>query len=283
MEYLMLLRNKAGRLKRRIRSFLITIEVFVTRDSIKSDSYGMKYSSSPHDALDYLTQSDSGFDNGLPWFLNSIVSGNEIAIDIGANAGYYTIPLSRHFKEVYAFEPVPRIYKKLCKNIKINEITNVKTFQTAVGAVDEVLPYFIQSVVDGDQNINTGLSSLTKRENFKTKEISINVNRLDSLFPTSKIEFIKVDVEGHEFQVFQGAKQIIMEQKPVIIWEASFNISKINALGSFDFLSMLDYEHFIISKENQLSKLTKKEFQELDRDLNILSCANPETDLINFL
>lgn len=279
----MSLRNKAGRLKRRIQNLLIKIKVFVTCDSVKVDYYGIKYLSSPNDALDYLTQTDSGFDNGLPWFLNSIISGNEIAIDIGANAGYYTIPLSRHFKEVYAFEPVPRIYKKLCNNIKINEITNVKTFPTAVGAVDEVLPYFIQSVVDGDQNINTGLSSLTKRENFKTKEISIDVNRLDTLFPTSKIEFIKVDVEGHEFQVFQGAKQIIIKQKPVIIWEASFNISKINALRSFDFLSMLDYKHFIISKENQLAKLTRREFQELDHDLNVLSCTNPKIDLINFL
>jgi hypothetical protein len=149
--------------------------------------------------------------------------------------------------------------------------------------VDEVLPYFIQSVIDGDRKINTGLSSFNKREDFKTKEITINVNRLDSLFPTAKIAFIKVDVEGHEFQVFQGAKQIIMKQKPVIIWEASFNISKINTLRSFDFLSIIDYQHFMISKGNILIKLSKNEFQGLDYDFNVLSCTNPEKDLLNFL
>jgi hypothetical protein len=94
----MSLRKIAGRLKRRINNFLVMIKVFIIADSVKVDSYGIKYLSSPNDALDFLTQSVSGFDNRLPWFLNSIISGNEVAIDIGANAGFYTIPLSRHFK-----------------------------------------------------------------------------------------------------------------------------------------------------------------------------------------
>ena len=279
----MSLRNRAGRVKRQLSSLFVRIKNCIGSDSIKLDSYGIKYLSSPNDALDFLTQSDSGFENGLPWFLNSITSGDGIAVDVGANAGYYTMPLSRHFTEVYAFEPVPQIYKKLCRNIEINQIKNVKTFSTAVGAVDETLPYFVQSVVDGDRNINTGLSSLTKRENFKTKEITINVNRLDSLFLEEKISLLKVDVEGHEYQVFQGAEQIIVKQLPVIIWEASFNISKVNTQQSFDFLSSIGYQHFLISNLNTLVKLSKNEFQQMDSDFNVLSCTNPAIDLINHL
>ena len=274
------MRTRAGRFKRRLSDLLIRIKISTGSDSVRVDSHGIKYLNSPNNALDSLTLSDLGFDNGLPWFLNSIISSNETAVDIGANAGYYSMPLSRHFTKVFAFEPVPQIYKKLCENIRLNQISNIKTFSTAVGDEDKILPYFIQSVIDGDRNINTGLSSLTKRENFKTKEIVINVNRLDTLFPEEKINLLKVDVEGHEYQVFQGAIQIINKLKPVIIWEASFNISKINTLRSFDFLSSRDYKHFMVTNENKLIKMSRIEFQRLDHDINVLSSTNPEKDFL---
>lgn len=245
---------------------------------VKIDGFGISYLTNSKDALDELTQSHDGFDNGLPYFLNSISLRNRVAVDIGANAGYYTIPFSRNFEKVYSFEPVPSIYKKLLKNIRQNEIKNIKPFLQAIGATDEISPFYIQSVVDGDQNLNSGLSSFTRRDNFATKKIDIKVNRLDSLLSQENIDLIKVDVEGHEHKVFQGAKEIISRNEPLIVWEASLNISLENTLQSFDLLTELNYVHYLITNQNQLIKLGRLDINTFDYDFNILSCSKSDLD-----
>jgi FkbM family methyltransferase len=279
----MSLRHLIGSLRRAIFNLLTRVVSAFGLQKVKIDGFGIKYLTSPKDALDELTQSHAGFDNGLPYFLNSISPRNGVAVDIGANAGYYTIPLSINFEKVYSFEPVPSIYKKLVKNIKLNEIKNIKPFLSAIGASDEILPFYIQSVVDGDKNLNTGLSSFTRRDSFATKEISIKVNKLDSLLSQENVDLIKVDVEGHEYKVFQGAKEIIGRNKPFIVWEASLNISVINTLQSYDFLTELNYVHYLITNQNELIKLDRKDIKSFDFDFNILSCSNSEVAFLENL
>jgi FkbM family methyltransferase len=220
------IRRIAGKLKLYLVNQLVVLKSRVTKQEIFFDSHQINWQISPNNALDQLVKSHHGFDNGLPFILKSYLQSNETAIDVGANAGYYAIPLSFIFESVYAFEPIPKIYKKLKKNIELNEIQNIVVYPEAVGAEDGKATFYYQESIDDDKNINIGLSSFSKRNNFKTKKFEVKVNQLDTLFVGQNIGLIKIDVEGHEFLVFQGARNLLARKKPVVVWEASMNISR---------------------------------------------------------
>jgi len=264
-------RRITGKLKLRLVNQLLLIKSRVAKQEIFYDQHQITWQISPSNALDQLVKSHHGYDNGLPFILKSWIKNNETAIDIGANAGYYAIPLSFIFKTVYAFEPVPKIYKKLKKNIELNELQNIVVYPEAVGAKDGKATFYYQESIDGDKNINIGLSSFTKRKNFKTKKIEVKVNSLDTLFAGHNVGLIKIDVEGHEYLVFSGARNLISREKPVVVWEASMNISRDNALLAYNFLTDLNYSHFLITNENHLVPLSKSDMSTFNFDFNILS------------
>ena len=261
----------ARKLKLRLDDELVVLKSRLAKEELFCDQHLINWQISPNNALDQLVKSPQGFDNGLPFILKSYVKSNYTAIDVGANAGYYAIPLSFAFESVYAFEPVPKIYKKLKKNIELNEIQNIVVYPEAIGAKDSKATFYYQESIDDDKNINIGLSSFSKRNNFKTKKFEVKVNRLDTLFAGRNIGLIKVDVEGHEFLVFQGARNLLTQQKPVVVWEASINISRDNALLAYNFLTDLNYSHFLITKDNLLVPLSKSEMSTFNYDFNILS------------
>ena len=265
------IRRIAGKLKLYLANQLVVLKSRVAKQEIFYDSHKINWQISPNNALDQLVQSHHGFDNGLPFILKSYVKSNETAIDVGANAGYYAIPLSFMFESVYAFEPIPKIYKKLKKNIELNEIQNIVVYPEAVGAEDGKATFYYQESIDDDKNINIGLSSFSKRNNFKTKKFEVKVNQLDTLFVGQNIGLIKIDVEGHEFLVFQGARNLLARKKPVVVWEASMNISRDNALLAYNFLTDLSYSHFLITNDNLLVPLSESDMSTLDFDFNVLS------------
>ena len=137
---------------------------------------------------------------------------NKIALDIGANIGTHSVILSKYYKKVFAFEPL--FYKLLEKNIQLNNINNV-----------DVLPFGLsdkkgKSLIKRD-NINAGASHIDSENG----NVTINLNRLDNLLFKNPIGFMKIDVEGHEIEVINGAKETILKNKPIIIIEIKNNDS----------------------------------------------------------
>ena len=61
-----------------------------------------------------------------------LIKGDKIVFDIGGNIGYYSILLSKQVKRIYTFEPYLYTYRKLVRNIKLNYISNIKTYQIAL-------------------------------------------------------------------------------------------------------------------------------------------------------
>ena len=61
-----------------------------------------------------------------------MVKSNHTVLDIGAHIGYFTIIMAKQAKQVYAFEPEPRNFHTLQKNINLNELSNVKLYNRAV-------------------------------------------------------------------------------------------------------------------------------------------------------
>ena len=146
-------------------------------------------------------------------------------IDIGANFGYHTLLFSRECSmHVYAFEPQIQNFQLLEDNIKMNNIKNIISYNYACGDENcEIkMPFF-------DNNCERNMGDITPNidcvNNFSiTKSVA-----LDKIIFPSKIDFIKIDVQGWEKKVLLGMQEILKTHKPLLIFEfENFQLLKTN-------------------------------------------------------
>ena len=134
------------------------------------------------------------------------------ALDIGAHVGIWTRRLAVDFQEVIAFEPMPKHIECHLKNCE--GLHNVELNRIALSNVNE------ETVMTTKDN-NSGMSTLTiPKWKLPKTIVPIETRTLDS-YNFSKIDFIKIDVEGWEEQVLRGAMDTILKYKPrmyIEIW-----------------------------------------------------------------
>jgi len=143
-------------------------------------------------------------------------------LDIGANIGVFTIPLSAHpaIRKVFAFEPDPMNHAQLMGNVFLNDRhERVKVFNLALSSEAGEADFYIARS-QKDINLfkyNRGTSSLVYREEIHGEPIKIQMARLDDLL-TFKNEAvaIKIDVEGHELGVLGGMEQFLRANQCVL-------------------------------------------------------------------
>lgn len=159
--------------------------------------------------------------------VKGIVTRGDSVIDIGANFGVYSALLSKltgEDGEVFSFEPIPLTYEILLNNVQKLSLVNVKTFEYAISEKDGsgvmVIPKWS---VSGNENFYQ--ASLRSQSTIEEtlREVQVGLRKLDSLFRghLKRIAFIKIDVEGHELQVIEGAKLLISQSRPVLLIEVS--------------------------------------------------------------
>jgi len=169
-------------------------------------------------------------------------SKNGSIIDIGANLGYYSVILGKLLKfsdKLIAFEANPQIIEMLNKNIAINDLReDVKVFNCALSDIsDQKLKLYIPL------KAGSSAASLNKLHPDDTNNsIEITTKRLDDLTQIRDLEsisLIKIDVEGAELSVINGALETIHEYKPVLFIELLRKWSKIFGYHPNDVLVIL--------------------------------------------
>ena len=152
--------------------------------------------------------------------INLIIKYNATFIDCGSNFGAYSIPIAKKFKnnKVYSFDASKKEIMNLEKNIKLNNIKNIKYFNFGIGEKNTT-KYF-------NDNIENFKNSGSYRfEKNKTKN-KIKIFKLDYLFKKKKIKLkkniiVKLDIEGYDFLALKGMKEIISKHNVIIFFEFS--------------------------------------------------------------
>lgn len=178
------------------------------------------------------------------------------AIDIGANIGLWSKDLSSYFDKLVCFEPNPNCINYLKKNIKIQ---TAKIYSCALGSKDENKNLFIHPINSGASSFvdNTKIGIDEKSRPVygsfpeETLKVNVNIKKLDN-FNFKKIDFIKIDVQGYEFEVLKGAEITLSINNPIIcIEEDSPENSK-----TISYLESLNYNLIdIINKEHIFKKI----------------------------
>lgn len=158
------------------------------------------------------------------------IQKNSVVVDVGSNIGNHLVFFSKvtDAKKVYAFEPQKEIFNILAKNVALNKCeANIKNI--ALG--DKCA----KSKIDTFDKKNVGATTLVY-----SQEGTIDTSTLDNEFQNvnEKIDFIKIDVEGFEYEVINGAKMVLLHNQP-ILWVEIFNKNfvRVNTL-----LQSLNYE-----------------------------------------
>ena len=147
-------------------------------------------------------------------FLLSLIQPGNIVIEVGANIGVHTIPLAQRVGpqgKVVAIEAQPAIFHYLCANIALNGLFNVTTHGCGCGAVNKTMS--IPAIDYSAPKIqNFGGISLGEKN---TLGVAVKVVPLDDLIDDlPKVDLLKLDVEGMESEVLEGASRTIQQYRP---------------------------------------------------------------------
>jgi FkbM family methyltransferase len=155
--------------------------------------------------------------------------GKACVLDIGAHIGLVSMPLSQVIAaggQVFAFEPSAANRATLMRHLSLNTIGNVEVVELLVGDKD---------VEDVALFEHAGVSGMNTRARVKSDDTYLETHHtqcaLDTFCRTRGIrpDVIKVDVEGAEFAVLEGAREILAAAKPVMV--ISIHPQHLNALG----------------------------------------------------
>jgi FkbM family methyltransferase len=212
------------------------------------------------------TLANGGFETAETHFIQRYLRPGVTVLDIGAHHGFYTLLASRlvgRTGRVLAFEPSPRERKRLERHVRLNSCSNVRTFRIALGAADKNADLYL---VDGAEDWCNSLRPPARDGpggiSGNTRKVGVKVKVLDEFLTelgVSKIDFVKLDVEGAELEVLQGASQLLHSSyRPVFLIEVEDIRTEpwgYKANEIVRFLAQIGYRWFRLSPDGRPSPI----------------------------
>ena len=188
------------------------------------DFFGKRYRGNLADYIDWMVfaygsyaSSELALLKDAAGYLRQKRSAPIYFVDVGANSGHHTLFMAGIADQIIAFEPFPGLVRAVKAKIALNTLANVKLIPVALGSRNEVRDYFLGE----GANAGTGTFIANERER-ETAPIQLSIRRGDDVLAEEKLarlDLLKVDVEGFEPFVFEGLRQRILSDRPIILTE----------------------------------------------------------------
>lgn len=173
-----------------------------------------------------------------------LVKKNSGSVDVGASTGIWSAHLIKKSKRVYSFEPgqYSDSFKQVVRSLRLN----IKWHECALGSsFERKSTLYWPNNIQGLGSINR-FNDITDKSNLASKTVATRT--LDS-FNLTNISFVKIDVEGHEYNILLGSQRLLAREKPALIIECEERHSK----GSFykvkSLLKKFGYKGFFLNEE----------------------------------
>jgi len=156
------------------------------------------------------------WDNNLVYYIQSRISADSVILDLGGNFGQMSVMFSKmvaHGGHVHVFEADPFIYSVMAKNLAENHCINVTTYQSAVWNENGLDLFYPEADFTRFDSYGSYGIDPTTTTGQPVKSITI-----DSLGLT-KVDLIKIDVQGSDLNAMKGAVNTIAKFKPIIVFE----------------------------------------------------------------
>ena len=180
------------------------------------------------------------------------IKKNDIVIDIGAHIGYFTIYAAKkaHQGTIYSIEPYKESFEILKKNLKLNNLTNVKPVHAAITNVTKQITLYI------DKNNQIGNSIFRTNKTKESEKVdSFSLTDFTENNKIKKIDFLKIDCEGAEFEILLNLNNELMRN----INRMSVEVHENNNTDSIDKLvSFLNKNNFKVKISSMTEDSTTK-------------------------
>jgi len=173
--------------------------------------------------------------------LEFLCSRDRDAIDVGANDGSYVHYLRRHARHVIAFEPMPSLADALITKFPRGVGIRRVALSDRVGTVELHMPVVDGVTVTGCSTVSAAASATYPDH----RTIEVPMATLDSVYE-GDVGFIKIDVEGHEQAVLDGAVQTIRRCRPRLLVEIDERLSPGGLRRAKAFFRDLDYRGYFV-------------------------------------
>jgi len=169
----------------------------------------------PNDCMGRRIFLTGAVDRRLERFCCSFIRSGDTVLDIGANFGSVSLSLAARGARVHAFEPQPELAQLLRKSVALNNYSDITVHEVALSNRSGKTHFSISAS-------NSGLGHIGE-----TGEILVDmVNAGDYLsgLHLSRVRLVKIDVEGHEVEVFTSAREWFKALRPeYVVFEAHYN------------------------------------------------------------
>jgi len=197
---------------------------------------------------------------------NLSMEENETFVDVGANAGAYTLMIANNYKgkgvKVIAVEAHPGNYEALCRNIDFNKFRDVKTINKAASDHKGIISLYERSHDGGrvDSELyslyNAAVMDQTNIIHPEGKALQLECDTLDNILVDQSKYVIKMDIEGAEVLALKGAAKILSKVRKIIVEVHGDNLRSVEKiLREHDFDTQLiekNMTHIMGSKRHPL-------------------------------
>ena len=146
--------------------------------------------------------------------IRRLLTPNDTFVDVGAHIGYFTLVAAKYTRHVFAFEPNPSTYAYLQRNIQLNPALASRVTSYPIALSDHVGS---ASLFNSPEHPD--LASLQPIESAHTVVEAVTLDTLDHVLSAYNISFLKIDVEGGELDVLNGARETVGRDRPLVLCE----------------------------------------------------------------
>jgi len=228
----------------------------------KENRFGLKFKFKIEDVVGRRIFKLGKYERDISDFVanNIEFKDGDIALDIGANIGWYSILLNTLMPEsgqIYAFEPDPLNFSLLSENILLNKAGNIHAVNKAISDKKESKKLYLYS------NRNLGRHSLLESEQgdgVDVEAVQLDQYLLESHVDLSRVKFAKVDIEGYEFYALSGATKVL-DYIECLVCEFVPDRMRQGGVDPQDLINLLENKGFYpsIHKAGQLCSVTSAE------------------------
>jgi FkbM family methyltransferase len=188
--------------------------LFPQRDLIFSTSFGARLFCSHENYIERMVMQRGSFEPESTAATLRAVQAGQIAIDVGSNVGYYTLLLAQGVGprgQVHAFEPTRWAFERCQRNMSLNPQHSAQIHLNHAGLLAEER--------SGVEAIESRFSARILAKQTLEQLQFLTLDRYCAERNITRIDFMKVDVDGYDLQVMQGARNILRQSNAVLLCE----------------------------------------------------------------
>jgi FkbM family methyltransferase len=207
--------------------------------------------------------------------LEAVLKPDSVFIDVGANNGYFTLFAAKRTRNgrVLSFEPVSTYFSNMEHNVELNQFENVELFNIGLSdGTAEELPIY-SDVADENRD---GLATIYPGGHRNTQIGTIKLSSLDRVAAEQKlvkVDVIKIDVEGAEFDVLKGGRSVLERWHPAILIELSRETSSNAGYSVKDVMDYLGGFGYAFKRIGNNGTLTDLETENMPAFCNAMCIA----------